>query len=125
MAKQRDSKAAGGKPDSKAASGKPHSKEAGKKSGRVSWFDDKSQMSRIEEYAQQLDSFVKAVADGKVTEGEVKAQEASLVALMKEVEPLLDDALHEKVTRLLCELTAYDLMQTLYHMRPPARQFRG
>jgi hypothetical protein len=47
------------------------------------------------------------------------------VDLMKEVEPLLDNALHEKVTRLLCELTAYDLMQTLNLMRPPARRFRG
>src|SRR5215210_3453030 len=109
MAKQRDSGA------------------AGKKSGRVSWFDDKSQTPRIEEYAQQLDSFVKAVADGKVTEGEVKAQEARLLALMKVVEPLLDDALHEKVTRLLCELTAYDLMQTLNLMQEarPKTTFRG
>ena len=125
MAKQRDSKAADKKPDSKAAGGKPDSKAAGGKPGRVSWFDDKSKMPRIEESARQLDSFVAALADGKVTEGEVKAQEARLVALMKEVEPLLDDAQHEKVTRLLCELTAYDLMQTLYLMRPPARRFRG
>jgi hypothetical protein len=119
MAKQRDSKAAG--------NSKPtgSSKATGKKSGRVSWFDDKSKSPRIEESARQLDSFVQAMSDGKVTEGEVKAQEARLVALMKEVEPLLDDAQHEKVTQLLCELTAYDLMQTLYLMRPPARRFRG
>jgi hypothetical protein len=106
MAKQRDSKATG-------------------KSGRASWFDEKSQTPRIEESARQLESFLKTVADGKVTDKEIKAQEARVVAVMKEVEPLLDDSTHEKVSRLLYELTAYDLMQTLYHMRPPARQFRG
>ena len=117
MAKQGGSKPAG----SKAAGSKP----ATGKAGRISWFDDKSQMPRIEASARQLDSFLETMADGKVTEGEIKAQEDRLVALMKEVEPLLDDALHEKVTRLLCELTAYDLMQTLNLMRPAARRFRG
>jgi hypothetical protein len=33
---------------------------------------------------------------------------------MKEVEPMLDDKQHAKVTQLLCELTAYDIMQTLH-----------
>jgi len=125
MAKQRDSKSAGNSKPASSSKAADSSKAAGKKAGRVSWFDDKSKMPRIEESARQLDSFVAALADGKVTEGEVKAQEARLVDLMKEVEPLLDDAQHEKVTRLLCELTAYDLMQTLYLMRPPARRFRG
>ena len=40
---------------------------------------------------------------------------------MQEVEPLLEPDLHAKVTRLLCELTAYDLMQvmhSLHHSRP-------
>ena len=67
------------------------------------------------------------MADGKVDDAEIKAQEARLVALMKEVEPLLDDALHEKVTQLLCELTAYDLMQMLHQMQQarPQTMFRG
>ena len=78
---------------------------AGGKPGRAGWFDEASQTPRIEEYARQLDSFVQTMADGKV--------------------PQLDDALHEKVTRLLCELTAYDLMQTLSLMRPAVRKFRG
>ncbi len=33
---------------------------------------------------------------------------------MKEVEPLLSPELHEHVTRLLCELVAYDLMQVMH-----------
>jgi hypothetical protein len=46
---------------------------------------------------------------------------------MKEVEPQLDDAVHEKVTRLLCEMTAYNLMQMLHAMQEarPSTAFRG
>ena len=49
------------------------------------------------------------------------------MALMKEVEPELDDALHAKVTRLLCELTAYNVMQTLHSLQSarPKSTFRG
>ena len=50
-----------------------------------------------------------------------------VVDLMKEVEPLLSPEAHDKVTRLLCEVTAYDLMHAL-HMAGKARPktvFRG
>jgi hypothetical protein len=46
---------------------------------------------------------------------------------MKEVEPLLSPEAHEKVTKLLCELTAYDLMNA-FHMAGKSRPkttFRG
>ena len=95
--------------------------------GRSSWFDEATQAPLIEGAARQIDSFIQALADGRVDAGEIKAQETRLVALMKEIEPLLDAALHEKVTRLLCELTAYDLMQMLHAMQQarPRTAFRG
>lgn len=98
-----------------------------KSAKRVSWFDEISQMPLIETYAGQLDSFVQTMADGKVEEKELREQESRLVGLMKEIEPQLSDELHEKVTRLLCELTAYDLMQTLHMMEQarPRTKFRG
>ena len=70
---------------------------------------------------------MKAMADDTVDDHEVKDQEARLVKCMKEVEPLLDDAAHAKVTQLLCELTAYDLMQVLnsMHKARPRLKFRG
>lgn len=94
---------------------------------RTSWFDDKSQTPQIEQHARKLTSFIDALADGKVEAAELKAQEARLTALMKEVEPLLDDNLHAKVTQLLCELTAYDLMQVLHDVQISRRKtvFRG
>ena len=90
-------------------------------SPRQSWLDDKD-TPMIEHYAKQLDSFVNAMADGTIEAQELKDQEKNLVQLLKEVEPMLSDEQHEKVTRLICELTAYDIMQmlhTIQSMRPP------
>jgi hypothetical protein len=94
---------------------------------RQKWFDDTSHEPLIESYARQLDSFIDTMADGVVDEGEIKAQEKRLIHLMKEVEPLLNDDLHAKVTRLLCELTAYDIMQLLHSFQEarPKTKFRG
>ena len=89
---------------------------------RKSWLDEKTNEPLIDEYAQQLGAFVDAMADGRVDAAEVEAQEKRLTNLMKEIEPQLDDATHEKVTRLLCELSAYNLMQFLHsiHESRPA-----
>jgi hypothetical protein len=94
---------------------------------RSSWFDAATQTPLIEQSARQLDSFLATMADGIVDKSELKAQEARLVALMKEIEPGLDDSLHEKVTRLLCELTAFDLMQMMHALQVarPKTAFRG
>ncbi len=94
---------------------------------RTSWIDEETQEPLIDDYAQQLDTFVETFADGKVDESELKAQEERLIGLMKEIEPQLDDELHAKVTRLLCELTAYDIMQVFVTMQAsrPKTVFRG
>ena len=94
---------------------------------RKGWLDDETQTPLIDAYAKQLGSFIDALADGKVDEAEVRAQEERVVALMKEVEPQLDDKMHASVTQLLCELTAYNMMQTLQsmHAARPKTQFQG
>jgi hypothetical protein len=94
---------------------------------RQSWLDDKSQSTLIDEYTQKLSTFMEAIADGLIDDAELAAQEQRLVALMKEVEPSLNDALHGKVTRLLCELTAFNVMQTLHSLQAsrPKSQFQG
>jgi hypothetical protein len=96
-------------------------------SERISWIDEESQTSVIEQYSRQLDSFVNTFADGRVDEEELTAQEQRLTTLMKEIEPLLDDETHAKVTTLLCELTAYDIMQLAAAMQEsrPKTVFRG
>jgi len=42
---------------------------------KTTWFDENSNASLIADQAQRLDSFLKAMADGKVTDDEVKLQE--------------------------------------------------
>jgi hypothetical protein len=117
------------KPAAKApAKKKSAAKRAPKKAPkRTKWLDPKTKSPLIDDYARQMGSFLKAVADGDVDAAEVKAQEARLVKLMKRIEPKLDDDLHAQVTELLCELTVYDMMQVMTSLsdtRPPTR-FRG
>jgi hypothetical protein len=100
---------------------------ASSKGKRTPWFDEASDVPLLGEYARKLDSFLEVVADGRVDSKEIEAQEKRVVSLMKELEPLLSEEAHEKVTELLCEVTAYDLMNTL-HMAAKARKpvaFRG
>jgi len=97
-------------------------------SGRQSsWFNEATHAPLIEQSARELDSFIETMADGRVDAAELQAQESRLVALMQAIEPQLDDALQEKITRLLCEMTAYNLMQMLHAMQQarPKTEFRG
>lgn len=84
---------------------------------RKSWIDPDTNEPLIDDYAQQLDSYIETFADGVVSGDELSKQEANLTALLKEVEPLLDDAAHEKVTKLLCELTAFNIMQMTHEIQ--------
>jgi predicted transcriptional regulator len=87
---------------------------------RTSWLDSDSEEPQFAEYVQRLETFTDALADGVIDEGEMQAQEDRLIESLKEVEPHLDDELHEKVTRLLCELTAYDIMKSLRELQKAA-----
>jgi hypothetical protein len=94
---------------------------------RTSWLDKDQKTLKIDDYARQLGPFVDAIADGRIDNKELSAQEARLVALIKEVEPKLDDETHGRLTSLLCELSAFNVMQTLhslYEARPKTK-FRG
>ena len=83
---------------------------------RTDWFDDESEQPLIQEQVSKLESFTDALADGIVTKQELAAQEQRLVAAMKALEPLLDDAQHAEVTRTLVELTAYNVMRLLHEL---------
>ena len=76
----------------------------------------------IDQYVQRLGSFLDAMADGKIEPSELKTQEARVVALMKTIEPELDDELHEQVTHLLCELSAYNIMHTIHQFMETSAQ---
>jgi hypothetical protein len=84
---------------------------------RTSWFDDKAEHEVIQERASKLDSFTSALADGVVSKQELAGQEERLVGAMKTLEPALSDDLHAKVTNVLVELTAYNVMRLLHELQ--------
>jgi hypothetical protein len=94
---------------------------------RTPWLDATTETPLIDEYAERLGTFLEAMADGRIEPEELRAQEARVAALMKSVEPKLDDALHEEVTQLLCELSAYNIMHTMHQLMEaaPRTKFRG
>ena len=84
---------------------------------RTSWFDDKAEHEAIQERASKLESFTSALADGVVSKQELAGQEQRLLAAMKTLEPALSDELHGKVTDVLVELTAYNVMRLLHELQ--------
>jgi hypothetical protein len=102
-------------------------KQDAKGTSRTHWLDEKNEAPVIDQYVQRLGSFMDAMADGRIDASELKAQEARVAALMKTVEPELGDELHEKVTHLLCELSAYNIMHTIHQFveAAPKTRFRG
>ena len=84
---------------------------------KQSWFDDKAGHEAIQDRVRKLESFTSALADGVVSKQEVEGQEQRLVAAMRALELELSDALHEKVTTVLVELSAYNVMRLLHELQ--------
>jgi predicted transcriptional regulator len=81
------------------------------------WFDDTTDTPVIDEQMNKLEHFVASMADGVIEKGELEKQQSSVVAAMKAVEGELNDAQHAKVTRLLLELSAYNVMRLLHELQ--------
>jgi hypothetical protein len=84
---------------------------------RTSWFDDKAEHPAIQDQLTKLESFTSALADGVVSTDELTGQEQRLMAAMRALESNLSDELHAKVTTVLVELTAYDVMRLLHELQ--------
>ena len=84
---------------------------------RTSWFDEKAEHEAIQERATRLESFTSALADGVVSKQELGGQEQRLIGAMKKLEAELSDDLHAKVTAVLVELTAYNVMRLLHELQ--------
>ena len=83
---------------------------------RTSWFDENAEHPAVLEQVQKLESFTSALADGVVEKKELESQERRLAAAMKGLEPELSDEMHAKVTTVLVELTAYNIMRLLHEL---------
>jgi hypothetical protein len=91
---------------------------------RVSWFDEKTHMPVIDEQVQKLSTFVDAMADGVIDDAELHKQQSSVVEAMKAVEGDLNDQQHAKITRLMVELSAYNIMRLLHELQQSRREHR-
>lgn len=84
---------------------------------QTSWFDERAEHPTLHERVEKLESFTAAMADGVVDNKELDGQEKRLAAAMKRLEPMLSDELHELVTSVLIELTAYNVMRLLHELQ--------
>lgn len=83
---------------------------------RINWLDEETDLPALEEHVQQLEHFTQSLADGVIDAQELAKQNDAVVAAMKAVQDELSDEQHAKVTRLLVELTALNIMQTLHEL---------
>lgn len=83
---------------------------------RQSWLDENAEVPLIDEQVQRLESFTEAMADGTIEKQELERQQDRLIEAMKAVESDLDDGTHAKVTQLLIELSAYNIMRLLHEL---------
>jgi hypothetical protein len=77
---------------------------------RKSWFDPDNSLS-FQRYYRQMESWQRALADGRVQPSEVEAQAQRVAALLRELEPTLSDEQHARVTDILGELAVLQAMQ--------------
>jgi predicted transcriptional regulator len=82
---------------------------------RVSWLNDEEHPA-LDDQVEKLEHFTESLADGVVDAEELATQQENLVAAMKAVEGDLSDEQHAKVTQVLVELTAYNIMHVLHDL---------
>lgn len=85
---------------------------------RISWIDADNAPA-LDAHVGQLEHFTASMQDGVIDSAELKKQEENLLAAMKAVEKDLSDEQHGKVTALLAELSAYNVMKTLHELMGP------
>jgi hypothetical protein len=76
---------------------------------RRSWFKTDGSMP-FGASVTRLESWQDAIEDGIIEPHEVAAQTERVMALLRELEPMLSDEQHEKVTRVLEEWTVLNAM---------------
>jgi hypothetical protein len=80
-------------------------------SSRISWFDQEKGPLYLSEYFQRMDSWQQAIADNRITPEEIRDQASRVIALLKEVEPLVNETEHQVITETLYEMAVLQAMQ--------------
>lgn len=80
---------------------------------RINWLDEETNLPALDAQVQRLGHFTRSMADGVIDSEELATQAANVASAMKEVQEELNDDQHARVTNLLLQLTAYNVMTTL------------
>lgn len=83
---------------------------------RINWLDEDTDLPALESHVQRLEHFTNSLADGIIDADELAKQNDAVVAAMKAVQDELSDEQHAKMTTLLVELTALNIMATLHEL---------
>lgn len=70
---------------------------------RDGWFDGKGIDLLRDEFLETHEGWQSYIADGQITAGEILEQETRIVQMLREIEPLIEDSVHEKLTKVLLE----------------------
>ena len=94
---------------------------------RINWLDDDTNLPALDEQLEKLQHFTDSMADGVIDKTELSQQTEAVVTAMKAVQDELSDEQHKKVTSLLVELTAFNIMSTLHELAAsrPRGAFQG
>ncbi|MDI7276808.1 MAG: hypothetical protein QME94_12590 [Anaerolineae bacterium] len=85
---------------------------------REGWFDAQSNEIGFARYAEQMESWQQALADGRVEPEEVRRQAERVAGLLRALEPKLSDALHAELTTIFRELAVLYGMERLAALAP-------
>ena len=83
---------------------------------RINWLDEDTNVPALDEQVAKLQHFTDSMADGIVDVEELSTQNEAVVTAMKAVQDDLSDEQHAKVTTLLAELTALNIMTTFHEL---------
>ena len=70
---------------------------------RDGWFDGKGVDLLRDEFLVTHPGWKKYIADGEIDASEILEQENRIIGMLRELEPKLDDAQHEMLTKTLLE----------------------
>lgn len=80
---------------------------------RTPWFDEKTGELAFQ-VISRTDSWKNAVADGIVTEEELRIQTESVARLLQAIDDRVNDEVHHLITEALKELSVLHAMQIFY-----------
>lgn len=78
---------------------------------RSSWFDEEDGQLQLAKYFQRMESWQKAIADGKITPDELRTQGERVIGLLKQVEALVTPEQRTTLTEIFYEMAVLQAMQ--------------